>query len=417
MSSIVLALKAKRSLDKMNLQFILKLSAGLSFLFLSILILSGWGLSGGYIPSESEAFSSILYLRKMGGVGQMIRSLHFYLSSGLIISGFIFLMTFYLNGYTSQYWKQWVLSLSIYFLIIGSCFTGYLLPMDQNAFWGTQVRLGIVESVPVIGVWIANLLRGGSTIGSETLSRFITIHASIIPIIVSIITLLLIQSQWEFIKTILSKTSILFGTIIGLVLIYFWTYSVSAPLELPANPIDVDYTPRPEWYFLWLFEFGKYVEWAPWIRSALLPMAGTLFLLGLPFLKHQATNHRIGIAVSWCGTWLLLTSLTLYADRDLPEKLNYESAMFVQAEENYQSLCYDCHGKEGKGDGPQTKTFSLETPDFTSKTYWRGTDDDKILNAIKEGKGKDRPDFKRKLSKDQIYAQLEMMKILFKPKK
>ena len=62
-------------------------------------MVTGWGLGGGYIPSDSEAFSSILYLRNMGGVGQMIRSLHFYLSSSLIISGFIFLISFYILGY------------------------------------------------------------------------------------------------------------------------------------------------------------------------------------------------------------------------------------------------------------------------------------------------------------------------------
>ncbi len=399
----------------MNVQPIYKISAGISFLFLALLMVSGWGLSGGYIPSEAEAFSSILYLRKMGGVGQMIRSLHFYLSSGLIISGFIFLMTFYLLGYVSLHVKQWYLSIILYFLIVGSCFTGYLLPMDQNAFWGTQVRLGIVETIPLIGPFLANLLRGGITFGSETLSRFFTLHGSMIPILLSIFSLLLIQSEWESIKAILSNSSILFGTILGMSLLYYWAFLTSAPLELPANPIDVEYIPRPEWYFLWLFEFGKYVEWAPWIRSALLPLLGTLFLLGLPFLKHQSLNHRIGISVSWCSTWILLTGLTLYTDRNLPEKLDYESAMFVQAEENYQSLCYDCHGKTGKGDGPQTLTFSLETPDFTSESYWRLTDEEKIFSAIKFGKGKDMPDFKKKLTDDQIVALYNMMISSYKP--
>ena len=399
----------------MSVQSIFKLSAGISFLFLSLMMISGWGLSGGYIPSDSEAFSSILYLRKTGGIGQMIRSLHFYLSSGLIISGFIFLITFYLLGYVSQYVKQWYFSLAIYFLIIGSCFTGYLLPMDQNAFWGTQVRLGIVETIPFLGLTIANLLRGGLTFGSETLSRFFTIHGSIIPVLLSFTSLILIQSQWESIKELLSKSSIFFGTILGIFLIYFLTYSISAPLELPANPIDVEYIPRPEWYFLWLFEFGKYVEWAPWIRSALLPLAGTLFLFGIPFLKQTSSKQRYMIAAGWSCVWLILTGITLYADRNLPKKLDYESAMFIQAENNYQSLCYDCHGATGKGDGPQSKTFGLESPDFTTMAYWDQTSDDQIIKAIKDGKGKDMPDFKKKLSYQQIEALLHMMKNSYHP--
>ncbi len=397
----------------MNFQPIFKMSAGISFLFLTLLMVSGWGLSGGYIPSESEAFSSILYLRKMGGIGQMIRSIHFYLSSGLIISGFIFLITFYLLGYVSLYKKQWYFSLAIYFLVIGSCFTGYLLPMDQNAFWGTQIRLGIVETIPFIGLTLANLLRGGLTFGSETLSRFFTIHGSLFPLILSIISLLLIQYQWESIKTVLSKVSILIGTSLGMVLIYIGTYSISAPLELPANPIDVEYIPRPEWYFLWLFEFGKYVEWAPWIRSTLLPFAGTLFLIGLPLLKQHSLKQRFTIATVWCGVWLILTGLTLYADRNLPNKLDYEAAMFIQAGENYTSLCYDCHGTVGKGDGPQSKTFDLETPDFTTEKYWLETDDFKMIKTIRDGKGKDMPDFKKNLNTHQIEAMVDYIKRSF----
>jgi ubiquinol-cytochrome c reductase cytochrome b subunit len=379
-------------------------------------MVTGWGLGGGYIPSDSEAFSSILYLRNMGGVGQMIRSLHFYLSSSLIISGFIFLISFYILGYVSRFTKQWYFSLIIYFLIVGSCFTGYLLPMDQNAFWGTLVRLGIVETIPFFGTFIANILRGGLTIGSETLSRFFTIHSSIIPIFLSVISLVLIQSQWENIKLIVSRASILYGTILGVILLYYWAFSFSAPLELPANPIDVEYIPRPEWYFLWLFEFGKYVEWAPWIRSALLPLLGTLFLFGLPFIKQQSSKQRYTIAITWCSVWLILTGITLYADRNLPDKLDYEAAMFVEAKENYQSLCYDCHGSTGKGDGPQSKTFSLESPDFTLMAYWDQTSNDQIIKAIKDGKGEDMPDFKKKLSQQQIEELLNMMKISYRPK-
>ena len=90
--------------------------------------------------------------------------------------------------------------------------------------------------------------------------------------------------------------------------------------------------------------------------------------------------------------------------------------MFVEAKENYQSLCYDCHGSTGKGDGPQSKTFSLESPDFTLMAYWDQTSNDQIIKAIKDGKGEDMPDFKKKLSQQQIEELLNMMKISYRPK-
>ncbi len=35
-------------------------------------------------------------------------------------------------------------------------------------------------------------------------------------------------------------------------------YFVGAPLEPRADPADTSYTPRPEWYFLFLFQLLKY---------------------------------------------------------------------------------------------------------------------------------------------------------------
>ncbi|MBT3180716.1 MAG: hypothetical protein HOB40_10035 [Candidatus Marinimicrobia bacterium] len=397
----------------MNLKFFFKLSSGLSFSFIALLIVSGWGLSAGYIPSEAEAFSSILYLRKMGGIGQAIRSLHFYLSSGLIVSGFFFLITFYLLGYTKSFAKEWYLSLIIYFMIIGSCFTGYILPMDQNAYWGTQVRLGIVETIPIVGTFIADILRGGSSFGSETLSRFFTIHGSIIPLFLTIILMLLIQSNWALIRPIIENSKVIVGSTISIGIIYIFTFYQHAPLELPANPIDAEYIPRPEWYFLWLFEFGKYVEWAPWIRSALLPIGGILFLFSIPNLKTQTQKLRLQIAGAWCSIWIILTGLTLYADQKLPEKLEYEKAMIIQAEENYQNLCYDCHGITGSGDGPQTLSFDLETPDFTSTDYGENTNTKKMIKAIRLGKGKDMPGFKKKLTQYQTESMVDYIQLTF----
>ena len=45
---------------------------------------------------------------------------------------------------------------------------------------------------------------------------------------------------------------LVFGALIAL------AYFVGAPLEARANPADTSYTPRPEWYFLFLFQLLKY---------------------------------------------------------------------------------------------------------------------------------------------------------------
>src|SRR3972149_4427174 len=64
-------------------------------------------------------------------------------------------------------------------------------------------------------------------------------------------------------------------------------YFVGAPLEARANPGDASYTPRPEWYFLFLFQLLKYFPGnLEVIGVVLIPTLAVLLLFVLPFLVH-----------------------------------------------------------------------------------------------------------------------------------
>src|SRR6266536_3229122 len=60
-------------------------------------------------------------------------------------------------------------------------FTGYLLPWDQTAYWATVVGINLNGTVPVLGPFIAQFLRGGAEIGQNTLSIFYSTHMLLIP--------------------------------------------------------------------------------------------------------------------------------------------------------------------------------------------------------------------------------------------
>ena len=152
---------------KPNLDWMARLhgaSALCAFVFAGLLIGSGIGLAMSYVPSQTEAFSSVLYIRQQGGIGALLRSMHYYLSSGVVIASFLMVITGVLTEAHRE--RRWEFRLSVLalLLMIGFCFTGYVLPMDQPAYWGTSVRLGIVETVPVVGGMQADMLRGGSTL-------------------------------------------------------------------------------------------------------------------------------------------------------------------------------------------------------------------------------------------------------------
>ncbi len=396
----------------MKLLLLLRAAAGtLCLVFLLLLLASGWALAAGYVPSEDEAFASVLYWRQAGGLGALLRGLHFHLSSALVVAGFAYLLlTFLADRHHER--KAWWLGLTLYLIVIALCFTGFLLPMDQNAHWGTVVRLGIVETSPGIGPTVADALRGGPLLNASTLPRFYTLHASILPLVAVLLLALLLRSgtRWRPRAALYSATAPWLAlALVALAASYLAAPHWPAPLELPADPTDSEYIPRPEWYFLWLFQFGKYVESAPWVRSLLLPVAGLGLLYALPLLRRRGAGFRIALAGGWCLAWSALTGLAVWQDRELPPTLMYEQAMRVQAGEQYQEHCYDCHGEDGSGDGPQTRAFDLDVPDLTQEKIWLETQVEEMRAAIRDGKGEDMPAFGRKLSPEQIDAMIDYL--------
>lgn len=400
----------------MKLLLLLRAAAGtLCLVCLLLLMVSGWALMAGYVPSAGEAFASVLYWRQAGGLGALLRGLHFHLSSALVVAGFVYLLATYLAG-RHRLRQAWWLGLTLYLLILGLCFTGFLLPMDQNAHWGTVVRLGIVETSPGVGPAVAGALRGGSLLNASTLPRFYALHASILPLFALLLLALLLRSgsQWRPEWRPRAAAPWLAVALVAMAASYLAASLYPAPLELPADPTDSEYVPRPEWYFLWLFQFGKYVESVPWVRSLLLPVAGIGLLYALPLLRRQGVAFRVTLATGWCLAWSALTALAIWEDRELPPRLMYEPAMRVQAAEQYQEHCYDCHGENGRGDGPQSRAFDLETTDLSLERTWLETPVREMKDAIRNGKGKDMPAFGGKLSSEQIDALTDYLETQFR---
>ena len=74
----------------------------------------------------------------------------------------------------------------------------------------------------------------------------------------------------------------------------FATLGASNQAVGPADPINhVKYNPRPEWYFLFLFQLLKYFQ-GPWeiVGTAIIPGIATVILLGLPGFAHKVDHGR-----------------------------------------------------------------------------------------------------------------------------
>ena len=389
-------------------------SALCAFVFAGLLIGSGIGLAMSYVPSQAEAFASVLYIRQQGGIGALLRAMHYHLSSGVVVAGLLMVITAVITDIHKE--RKWEFRLSVValLLMIGFCFTGYLLPMDQPAYWGTTVRLGIVETVPVVGGMQADMLRGGSTFGAATLPRFYALHVAALPIILVILVLV-------GFKETLDRAAKAGGTWLipacGLITIAAWVIAANfqAPLEPRAATADTDYVPRPEWYFLWLFQFGKYVHGLQWVESALLPALGVGTLMILPELATTRKLRTSGVIALLAFTFGL-GSLALYADRDLPKKPQYEEGLVLTAARNYKVECAPCHGTSGQGDGPNVSKLESTPKNFTRPIFWdEGTMAD-IVEVVTKGVAPDMPAFGGRLSEEEILAIARHIEANFRPR-
>ena len=385
-----------------------------AFVFAGLLVGSGIGLAMSYVPSQAEAFSSILYIRQQGGIGALLRSMHYHLSSGVVVAGFLMVIAGVLTEFHRE--RKWEFRLSVLalLLMIGFCFTGYVLPMDQPAYWGTSVRLGIVETVPVVGGIQADMLRGAPTFGAATLPRFYALHVAALPLILVILVLV-------GFKDALDRAAKASGPWLipacGLITIAVWVIAAAfkAPLEPRAAAADTEYVPRPEWYFLWLFQFGKYVHGFQWVESALLPAIGIGTLMLLPEIQTSRRLRAAGV-IALLGFMLGLGGLALYEDRDLPGKPQYEEGLVVKAARDYKVECASCHGMSGKGDGPDIAKLESKPKNFTRETFWDDGTMNDMIEVITKGEAPDMPAFGGRMSAEEILALATHIEANFRPR-
>ena len=71
--------------------------------------------------------------------------------------------------------------------------------------------------------------------------------------------------------------------------LFLMAAAVRVPLEQLADPTDTTYIPRPEWYFLFLFQMLKLFK-GPFevIGSTVLPGLAVLALILVPFIDRGA---------------------------------------------------------------------------------------------------------------------------------
>ena len=152
-----------------------------------LLILTGVFLMMNYSPTPDHAWDSVQYIVNNVQFGAFIHSVHHWSAYAMIVLiGLHSVRTFFMAAYRYPRELTWIIGVVLLLLTGFMAFTGYLLPWDQRAYWATTVASSIAGETPFIGGWLKTLLIGGSQIGTITLARFFSLHAVIVPALISI---------------------------------------------------------------------------------------------------------------------------------------------------------------------------------------------------------------------------------------
>jgi quinol-cytochrome oxidoreductase complex cytochrome b subunit len=135
-----------------------------------------------YVPTPDHAYDSVQYITTQVPLGWLIRGLHHWGASAMIILVVLHMLRVILFGaYKFPREITWFTGVILLLVVIGFGFTGYLLPWDQKAFWATTVGTRIAGTPPLIGDYLLRIIRGGSEISAVTLVRFFGTHVWVLP--------------------------------------------------------------------------------------------------------------------------------------------------------------------------------------------------------------------------------------------
>ncbi len=345
---------------------------GSATLFLFLLqAITGMFLAVYYAPTPDHAYDSLRFVETQVLFGSFVRGLHHWGASAMVIAiGLHMLQAFLYGAYKPPREAMWMVGVLLFLITMGFAFTGYLLPWDQNAYWATQVGINMVGSVPFVGTFLVKVMRGGDMLGALTLSRFFAVHVLFLPAaIMGLVALHMfilrrvgpagpwsrerrrMGSETFYPRQVFMDAVVMLGifaVVVGLALV--------VPIQLTdkANPSDHSFVPVPEWYFLFYYQFLKYMEGpvlgplATWV----IPGIFVGLLLALPFLdRHQDREPAsravvLGIGGAFLASVFLLIGLSVH---DL-NKIERMDPAVAGGRALYERLgCAGCHRVHGAG--------------------------------------------------------------------
>jgi ubiquinol-cytochrome c reductase cytochrome b subunit len=365
-----------------------------------------------YVPSGSEAWSSLQALNHDVSLGWFIRALHGWGSNFMVAIVLIHMVQVFLFGaYKFPRELTWIVGVFLLLMTLGMAFTGQVLRFDQDAYWGLGIGASIASRVPIIGGEIVKMMLGGPIIAGATLSRFFALHVFVIPgTLIALVGLHLLMvlklgiNEWPMPGRLVKRSTyeseyheltkkdgapfapyavwkdLFFAAFILLAVaacaLYFGPFG---PTGRP-DPTIIQTVPKPDYFFLWLYALLSLLPPSMETPALLIgPVIAIAALVLLPFLSGEGEKswRRRPIAVLsvlliaiMLGTFTHLAGFTPWSPHmnawsgdPVPGKflhgttaLQRQGALVFQAKQ-----CRNCHslGDSGGERGPALDSVAV----------------------------------------------------------
>jgi ubiquinol-cytochrome c reductase cytochrome b subunit len=418
-------------------------------------IVTGILLAMIYVPSGSEAWSSLQSLNHDVTLGWFIRALHGWGSNFMVAIVLIHMVQVFLFGaYKFPRELTWIIGVFLLLMTLGMAFSGQVLRFDQDAYWGLGIGASIASRVPLIGPAAVKLMLGGPIIAGATLSRFFALHVFVIPgMLIGFVCLHLLMvvklgiNEWPMPGRLVKKTTyeteyheltkkdgapfvpyavwkdMFFAAFILLAVaacaLYFGPFGPTGP----PDPTIIQTSPKPDYFFLWLYALLSLLPPSMETPALLIgPVVAIIVLLLLPFLSGEGEKswRRRPIAVLTIlllaislGTLTHLSGYTPWSPHmnawsgdPVPERflrgttaLQRRGALVFQGKQ-----CRNCHslGDAGGQRGPALDSVATRLTQ------------DQLIRQVIQGGG-NMPAYAKNLSPAEITALVAFLETLHPP--
>lgn len=393
--------------------------------------ITGISLWMAYSPSSQTAWESVYFIQDEMTGGWLLRGLHHYTAHVMTVLLVLHLMQVMIDGaYKAPREVNFWFGLALLGLVLGMSLTGYLLPWDQKGYWATKVATNIAAVVPLIGPGLQKIIIGGSEYGHHTLTRFFALHAGVLPALTTALVVAHVAlfrrhgitpkvpkrkrdaTFWpdQVMQDAVACLAVM-ATVLFLIMRHRW-FGTPGPLGVelgaPADPSEQFSAARPDWYFLFLFQFLKYFPGETEIWGAIV-IPGLVFgvVALMPFLGKWKLGHRfnLGFLFALIAGAGLLTFAAVREDQNNPRYLaavqKAEAAAarvrelakapagipaggavtllrndpLTQGPKIFSAQCASCHrfgGEDGEGKVPLDAQSASDLKGFASREWLAG---------------------------------------------